>query len=126
MSETSRSEPGRRAVLRVCVTCRQPARTPRGYVEPGRALAAALEERLAGGGVPVEPVHCFAICRRPCAVALQAPGKWAVLAAGLSLDDLDAIVAAALTYARTPDGIIPWAETPPPFRRGGVARLPPA
>ncbi|MFC3639051.1 DUF1636 family protein [Camelimonas fluminis] len=112
--------------LSVCVTCRQRVNAAPGYVEPGRPLLAALEQRLADSGIVVRGVQCFAVCNRPCTIALQAPGKWNQIIGDLTLaGDVDAIVDAALIYARTPDGIIPWAQTPMAFRRGGVARLPP-
>lgn len=113
--------------LSVCVTCRQRSHEAPGYTEPGGALAMALEQRLAGSGVTVRPVQCFAVCSRPCTIALQAPGRWSQIIGDLTLaGDIDAIVDAALVYARTPDGVIPWAQTPMAFRRGGVARLPPS
>lgn len=95
-------------------------------MEPGRALLTALEQRLANSGVTVAAAQCFAVCNRPCTISLQAAGKWAQITGDLTLDnDLDAIVEAALVYASTTDGIIPWARTPMAFRRGAVARLPP-
>jgi len=118
--------PAGSASLSVCVTCRQRTHEAPGYIEPGRALLAALAQRLAGGSVTVRGVQCFAVCNRPCTIALQAPGKWSHIIGDLTLaGDVDAIVEAALLYARTPDGNIPWAQTPMAFRRGGVARLPP-
>lgn len=114
------------ASLSVCITCRQRTHAAPGYIEPGRALLAALEQRLAGTEVTVRGVQCFAICNRPCTIALQASGKWSQIIAGLMLaQDVDAIVEAALIYAKTSDGVIPWGQTPMCFRRGGVARLPP-
>ena len=31
---------------------------------------------LAAEGVAVQPVECLSVCKRPCTVALAAPGKW--------------------------------------------------
>lgn len=115
------------ATLSVCVTCRMRCATSPGYREPGRDLVAALQQRLAGSPVAVRAVQCFAVCNRPCTIALQAAGKWSLLTGDLTLErDIDAIVAVALIYAGTGDGIVPWAQTPMAFRRGGIARLPPA
>jgi len=126
MIPSQSSAPAGGASLAVCVTCRQRTHEAPGYIEPGRTLLAALAQRLAGSSVAVRGVQCFAVCNRPCTIALQAPGKWSQIIGNLMLaDDVDAIVDAALLYARTPDGIIPWAQTPMAFRRGGVARLPP-
>ena len=116
------------AVLSVCVVCRRPAPDlAEGYDEPGRGLLAALRVRLAGApGLAVEGVDCLAVCKRPCTVALAGPGRWTYVVGDLDADaDLDDIAAAARCYAATDNGIIPWRERPPSFRKGVVARVPP-
>lgn len=115
-------------VLSVCVVCRRPAPDlAEGYDEPGRGLLAALRDRLAGApGLAVEGVECLAVCKRPCTVALAGPGRWTYIVGDLDADaDLDDIAAAARCYAATGNGIIPWRERPPSFRKGVVARVPP-
>lgn len=126
MTEANRPPVASATTLSVCVTCRQRISVTPGYIEPGRALLAELQQRLAGSDVTVQPVQCFAICTRPCTIALQAPGKWSQIFGDLALaQDIDAIVEATRIYAQTADGVIPWAQTPMAFRKGGVARLPP-
>ncbi|MDJ1158832.1 DUF1636 domain-containing protein [Chelatococcus sp. SYSU_G07232] len=114
----------------VCVACRRrTGEGERAFDEPGRALVAALEERLAGGaatGVVVTPVECLAVCSRPCTVALSGGGKWTYLVGDLDAEaHADDILAAAKSFAATDNGIIPWKERPQAFRKGVVARVPP-
>ncbi len=118
------------ATLFVCVSCRRKREdAPEGFDLPGQGLVHALEReiaRRAAVGLTVTPVECLAVCRRPCTVALAGPGKWAHL-----VGDLDAeahvgdIVSAALSFARSKDGIVPWNERPQSIRSGGIARVPP-
>lgn len=114
--------------LMVCVTCRRPMPDmPEGYDQPGKGLAETLRQRLADDeALTVKAVECLSVCRRPCTVALAAPGKWTYVVADLDRDgNLDDIVTAARLYAATGDGIIPWKERPLSFRKGVVARVPP-
>jgi predicted metal-binding protein len=108
------------ATLLVCVTCKSEA----GAV--GAALYCALSTRLADEAVALRPVECLSVCKRPCTVALAAPGKWTYVVGDLDGDlHLEDIVLAARRYAAAPEGIVPWRERPQPFRRGVVSRTPP-
>ena len=108
------------ATLLVCVTCKSEA----GNL--GAGLYEALAARLAEAGVALQPVECLSVCKRPCTVALAAPGKWTYVVGDLSREEhIDDIVTAAARYAATPDGLVPWRERPLPFRRGVVSRTPP-
>lgn len=102
---------------------------PLGYDLPGVRLAEALAgevARRAAAELRVVPVECLAVCSRPCTVAFAGEEKWTHL-----VGDLDAeahvgdIVTAALAFARSADGIVPWAERPQAMRSGGIARVPP-
>jgi predicted metal-binding protein len=110
----------------VCVTCRgQEGESER----PGRmffdAVTAALRAREACG-VTVTPVECLAVCKRPCTVALAAPGKWTYVVGDLDhAAHADDVIAAALSFGAAADGIIPWRERPASFRKGVVSRVPP-
>jgi predicted metal-binding protein len=111
----------RGATLYVCVTCRA------GEDRPGPALFDALSARLDGdAAVRLCAVECLSVCKRPCTVALAAPGKWTYVVGDLSLEShLDDIVAAVRRFARTEDGLVPWRERPIPFRKGVISRIPP-
>ncbi|GJD62306.1 DUF1636 family protein [Methylobacterium frigidaeris] len=115
--------------LYVCTTCRDaadPGEGPRAGARLHDALAAALADRPEAR-VRIEPVECLSVCKRPCTVAVSSPGRWTYV-----YGDLDPAVSAAVIldgiglYAGTPDGIVPWRERPQEFRKGVVARIPPA
>jgi predicted metal-binding protein len=112
---------GLQAALLVCVTCKSDA----GPL--GAGLFAALAERLAGEtDIALRPIECLSVCKRPCTVALAAPGKWTYVVGDLTREShLEDIVAAARRYAASPAGIVPWRERPISFRKGVVSRTPP-
>ncbi|MGN6099472.1 MAG: DUF1636 family protein [Bosea sp. (in: a-proteobacteria)] len=115
--------------IHVCTACRRArADLPEGYDQPGLALAERLTAQLAakGSAIPVLPVECLAVCKRPCTVAFAADGKWTYLIGDLDIEThLDEIVGAAEAYAASANGIVPWKERPQSFRKGVVARVPP-
>ena len=115
--------------IHVCTACRRArADLPEGYDLPGLALAERLTAQLKAKGstIPVLPVECLAVCKRPCTIALSADGKWTYLIGDLDTDThLDEIVGAAEAYAASANGIVPWKERPQSFRKGVVARVPP-
>ena len=115
------SGPSAAATLLVCVTCKSQA----GPMGPG--LFEALAERLSSEpGVALKAVECLSVCKRPCTVALAAPGKWTYVVGDLDRDShLEDIVVGARRYAASPDGIVPWRERPLCFRKGVVSRTPP-
>lgn len=115
--------------IHVCTACRRArADLPDGYDQPGLVLAERLAEQLKakGSAIPVLPVECLCVCKRPCTIALSADGKWTYLIGDLDTDThLDEIVGAAEAYAASANGIVPWKERPQSFRKGVVARVPP-
>lgn len=110
----------------ICVSCR-----PRegGAERPGRLLADAVMTGIGGRpgcSVTVTPVECLSVCKRPCTVALAAPGKWTYVVGDLNVDaHVEDIIATAIRYGATKDGIIPWRERPESFRKGVISRVPP-
>jgi predicted metal-binding protein len=116
------AESGRSAAtLLVCVTCKSDAGPM------GAGLFAALGERLAAAPeIALRPIECLSVCKRPCTVALAAPGKWTYVVGDLTRQShLDDIVTAVRLYAASPEGIVPWRERPLSFRKGVVSRTPP-
>lgn len=113
-------------VLYVCTTCRAPddasARTA------GARLLSALREQASDVAptLRVEGVPCLSVCKRPCTVAVAAPGRWTYVYGDLDADASAATILAGIgLYAGTEDGIVPWRERPEAFRKGVVARIPP-
>lgn len=114
----------------VCVSCRRDlGDAEESFDQPGRGLADKLQARLRGDGqtsVTVTAVDCLAVCKRPCTVALAGAGKWTYLIGDLDPDShADEIVAAALSFAASDNGIVPWRDRPASFRKGVIARVPP-
>jgi predicted metal-binding protein len=109
------------ATLLVCVTCK----SDQGLL--GAPLFDALSERLAGEpDIALRPIECLSVCKRPCTVALAAPGKWTYVVGDLTREShIEEIVTAARRYAAAPDGLVPWRERPLPFRKGVISRTPP-
>ena len=110
----------------ICTSCKGDDTSPE---RPGRLLFDAVTAGLparAGGGVTVKPVECLGVCKRPCTVALAASGKWTYVVGDLDhAGHADDVIAAALRFRATEDGIVPWRERPQSFRKGLVARIPP-
>jgi predicted metal-binding protein len=122
---------GERAVtLHVCVTCRhgdEPDETPRPGARLYRALVTALSRREDDVPVRIEPVECLSVCKRPCTVAVSSPGRWTYVYGDLDPENAAETILGGLSrYAQTADGIVPWRERPAEFRRGVIARIPPA
>lgn len=114
----------------VCVSCRRSlGDAEESFDQPGRGLADRLQARLQDSGqtgVTVTPVDCLAVCKRPCTVALAGADKWTYLIGDLDPDThAEEIVAAALSFAASGNGIVPWRERPASFRKGVIARVPP-
>ena len=110
----------------ICISCRG---KDGGAERPGRLLFDAVTASLrgrAGYGLTVTPVECLSVCKRPCTVALAAPGKWTYVVGDLDhTNHVQDVVATALRYGVTEDGIIPWRERPESFRKSVISRIPP-
>ena len=93
----------------------------------GPGLFEALSERLVSEpDIALKAVECLSVCKRPCTVALAAPGKWTYVVGDRDRDShLADIVVGARRYAASPGGIVPWRERPLCFRKGVISRTPP-
>ena len=109
------------ATLLVCVTCKSDE------APMGAGLFEALEARLAAEtDIALRSIECLSVCKRPCTVALAAPGKWTYVVGDLTREShLEDIVIGTRLYAASPDGIVPWRERPLCFRKGVISRTPP-
>jgi predicted metal-binding protein len=119
-----------RSTVFVCVSCRVPVEGHEGaHDKPGQAFASTLADRLHDAGatdIDVRPVECLSVCNRPCTVAFAGEGKWSYVVGGIEAEaHAEDIAMAARLFAASADGIIPWKERPPCFRKGVVARVPP-
>ena len=111
--------------LQICVFCGDGAG---GKPAAGRRLFDALRARCADlPEVEVRPVDCLAVCERPVTLAFQATGGWTYIIGDADPSrDLDDILAAARAVGAAPHGIPAMDDRPPFFRRGVIARVPPA
>ena len=114
----------------VCVSCRRRlGDSDDAFDLPGPELVETLHASLLKGGhghVAVAAVDCLAVCKRPCTVALSAADKWTYLIGDLDPGShVEEIVAAALSFGASENGIVPWRERPASFRKGVIARIPP-
>ncbi|MGA2792680.1 MAG: DUF1636 domain-containing protein [Roseiarcus sp.] len=114
------------ATIFVCVSCKH---ADDAGARPGEALFEAVRARLArgcGSDIALRAVECLSVCKRPCTVALAGPGKWTYVVGDLDAEaNVEDVVEAAMKFAATDDGLIPWRERPKSFRKGVVSRAPP-
>jgi predicted metal-binding protein len=92
---------------------------------PGAALYAALAA-AAPDSVRVVPVECLSACDHGCNIALTSPRKWSYVYGRLNPEShVEDILAGAVAYAESADGIVPWRARPVIFRKQSIARIPP-
>lgn len=111
--------------LHVCTTCRAGEVLEEDAPRPGALLHAALIEAGAPEGVRIIGVECLSACSQGAAVALSEPGKWTYVYGRLTAADTQDIIAGAIAYAATTDGLVPWRARPVIFRKQSLARVPP-
>jgi predicted metal-binding protein len=81
-------------------------------------LVAGLIDRT----VAVRAVECLSVCKRPCTVALTAPGKRTYVVGDLDpASRVEDVIAMARRYGDSKDGIVAWRERPPCFCKAVVA-----
>jgi predicted metal-binding protein len=111
----------------VCTTCRDPADPPeaeRAGARLHRAVRALAAAR--GDSVEIIGVECLSVCKRPCTVALSAPGKWTYVYGDFSPEiGASTLLDGATLYREAPDGLIPWRQRPDALKKGVVSRMPP-
>jgi predicted metal-binding protein len=117
------------ATLHVCVTClagEDRETVPRAGRRLHDALADALSRQDDPPGFRIVEAECLSNCNRGCSVALTGPGRWSYVYGDLNQASVDELLAGALRYAATTDGLVPWRERPTIFRKGVIARIPPS
>ena len=63
-------------------------------------MRAALRRELAGKGINIMLVQCLGSCRRPCAVAFDAPDKARIRFSDIVVQDANLLVEAAYRYVQ--------------------------
>lgn len=111
--------------LHVCITCRAGEPVVDGQPVPGQRLMAALLRHPDPAGVTIRPVECLSACSNGAAIALSGPDRWTYVYGRMESADAAEILQGASAYAATPDGIVPWRERSPIFRKRSIARIPP-
>lgn len=120
--EDAVSEP---ATIHVCMTCKAGQPLAEDAPRPGAQLYAALAA-AAPETVRIVPVECLSACDHGCNIALTSAGKWSYVYGRLNPEThVDDIIAGAVAYAETADGIVPWRARPVIFRKQSIARIPP-
>ena len=133
MSDCSDGIVPRRAIdapiLDICVLCRPPDWSQSEGPRPGAILAQEVDRALAARATAHavrRNVRCISQCKRPCAVAFSAPGRFTYLFGDLvALRDATAVADAFALYAARPDGFMERFERPEALRAGILARVPP-
>ncbi len=96
---------------------------------PGQALYDAVSAAVAAKpdcDLTVKPVDCLAVCKRPCTIAMSNGEKWTYVIGDLTAEaNVEDVIAAAVSYGASANGIIPWRERPISFRKGVISRVPP-
>ncbi|SDT05367.1 DUF1636 family protein [Bradyrhizobium canariense] len=115
--------------MHVCVTClagEDRETVPRAGRRLHDALADAQRRQDGLSSFRIIEAECLSNCNRGCSVALSGPGRWSYVYGDLSQASVEDLLAGASRYAATEDGLVPWRERPTIFRKGVIARIPPA
>ena len=112
--------------LTVCETCGYDPAQP-DAARPGAALASLFEAGV-NDAVRIKRTRCLMSCERPCALALQIPGKYSYVVCDLPVSQhtVDALHDFAQCYLASDDGTVAWSEWPDLLKGRFAARLPPA
>jgi predicted metal-binding protein len=108
----------------VCETCRDETGSD-AYPRAGEALAEDTLRAARGSDVRVSRIACLGNCKRRLSAAMMKPGAWSYVFGDLSVDSGADLVAGAMLFAASTDGLIPWRGRPDSLKRGLVARIPP-
>jgi predicted metal-binding protein len=109
----------------VCTTCRHGMPRDGAGERDGARLLARLSAGSLPEGVTLRGVECLSNCERGCTVALRGRGRWTYVYGALAPSDAAVILEGAARYRDAADGLVPWRERPPHFRKNCIARVPP-
>ncbi len=115
--------------LSVCTRCKPPDFTGPDEERPGYKLAGAVLDAVRenpSANLRLRGVRCMSQCKRPCAIALSAAGKYTLLFGDLDpATTVSDILTLTDQYTTSPDGLVPRDQRPEPLRAGILGRIPP-
>ncbi len=107
--------------LQVCITCLGDNKE-----KLGAEFYAALESQVDRQKINLQPVECFAVCKRQCTVTVSQTGKWLYMIGDLKVEkDIPALFEYIKVYSASPNGRPPISERPEVIQKGTIARVPP-
>lgn len=121
----------RALTLSICTRCRDGREDAHDEERGGARFARAILDafatrRNALPPVAIRGVACMSQCKRPCTVALSAPGRFTYLFGDLDpIRDANAVLDALPLYAAGEEGFMRRDERPEPMRAGILGRIPP-
>lgn len=109
-----------RVKVQVCVTC-----LGENQQKPGAEFYQKLAGVIDAGQVDLQPVECFAVCKRPCTIMVSQGSKWKYLIGDLDMETgVGVVLDYVKIYARSSEGTPPINQRPQPIRKGTIARIP--
>lgn len=106
--------------LQVCVTCLGDNKE-----KFGAEFFEAVEKQVDKNKINLQPVECFAVCKRPCTVAVSEPDKWTYLVGDVKPENIPDLFAYIDAYAASANGRPPMSQRPEIVQKGTIARFPP-
>ena len=119
--------------LSICLRCRDGRETrdtdldQRGGRRLSRAVVARFAESEAAQlGVRLRGVNCMSQCKRPCTIALSAPGRFTYLFGDLDPEiNAPEVLEIAAAYAKSETGFLARPDRPKVLQAGILGRIPP-
>ncbi|MCY3980218.1 MAG: DUF1636 domain-containing protein [Alphaproteobacteria bacterium] len=117
--------------LSICLRCRDGRENCDTDQRGGRRLAQLVADAFpdstaARRGLRLRGVNCMSNCKRPCAIALSAPGHFTYLFGDLDpLLHAGDVLSVAAAYVEAEGGYLPRPARPKVLRAGILGRIPP-
>ena len=109
----------------VCSSCRDETGSD-ARPRPGERLGDAVRDLAAGSGISVRQIECLGNCKRRMSAALLRENCWSYVFGDLTPESAPDLIAGAVLFATSADGLLPWRGRPDSLKRGLVARIPPS
>ncbi|RWB34870.1 MAG: DUF1636 domain-containing protein [Mesorhizobium sp.] len=108
----------------VCASCRDETGSD-AHPRAGELLAEDTRRAASGENIRIRSVECLGNCKRRLSAAILRDGCWSYVFGDLTTTSGADLVAGAMLFATSTDGLIPWRGRPDCLKRGLVARIPP-